>query len=115
MSSRPNILVVCGRNKRRSRTAEYMFKNDQRLSIRSVGLSPKSERQINVRDITWSSSILVMEQRQKTRILQSFRHLPLPPIKVLDIRDDYEYLDPELMEMLTEKINALLKTEWNID
>jgi protein-tyrosine-phosphatase len=46
ITEKPNILVVCGRNKRRSRTAEYVFKNDQRFNIRSVGLSPKSEQQI---------------------------------------------------------------------
>lgn len=41
---KPNILVVCGRNKIRSRTAEYLFKNDVRFNIRSVGLSSNSER-----------------------------------------------------------------------
>ena len=48
---RPNILVVCGRNKRRSRTAEHIFKNDSRFNIRSVGLSPKSDRKISEKDI----------------------------------------------------------------
>ncbi len=40
MTERPNILVVCGRNKKRSRTAEHIFKNDNRFNIRSAGLSP---------------------------------------------------------------------------
>jgi len=50
MTERPNILVVCGRNKKRSRTAEYIFKNDNRFNIRSAGLSPKSDRKISEND-----------------------------------------------------------------
>ena len=50
MTERPNILVVCGRNKKRSRTAEYIFKNDNRFNIRSVGLSSKSDRKISEND-----------------------------------------------------------------
>ena len=49
-TDRPNILVVCGRNKRRSRTAEYIFKNDSRFQIRSVGLSAKSDRELKEKD-----------------------------------------------------------------
>jgi predicted protein tyrosine phosphatase len=67
MIEKPNVLVVCGRNKRRSRTAEYIFKNDNRFNIRSVGLSPKSERQIKENDINWSDLIFVMEDGQGGR------------------------------------------------
>ena len=88
MKDRPNILVVCGRNKRRSRTAEYIFKNDSRFSIRSVGLSAKSNRQIGDRDIIWSDLIFVMEDGQASRVSGVFRHLGLPPIHVLNIPDD---------------------------
>ena len=42
MTERPNILVVCGRNKKRSRTAEYIFKNDDRFNIRSAPFSAES-------------------------------------------------------------------------
>ena len=55
----------------RSRTAEYIFKNDQRFNIRSVGLSPKSERQIKERDIEWAALIFVMEDGQGARISET--------------------------------------------
>ncbi len=106
---KPNLLVVCGRNKRRSRTAEYIFKNDQRFNLRSVGLSPKSERQIKEADIKWANLIFVMEDGQKTRILGTFKDMEIPPIEVLGIQDEFEYLDEELIEMLTERINSTLK------
>lgn len=111
---RPKILVVCGRNKRRSRTAEYIFKNDRRFSIRSAGLSPKSQRQIKVRDIEWADRILVMEDSQRTRISGTFRHLELPAIDVLYIDDEYEFLDANLITILTDEINLILKSVYNI-
>ncbi|MEB2777949.1 protein-tyrosine-phosphatase [Algoriphagus sp. D3-2-R+10] len=114
MKERPNILVVCGRNKRRSRTAEHIFKNDQRFSIRSVGLSPKSERQIKERDIDWADLIFVMEDSQSRRITGAFRHMELPEIEVLHIEDEYEYLDTELIEMLTDRINSTLRVIWEL-
>jgi predicted protein tyrosine phosphatase len=114
MNERPNLLVVCGRNKRRSRTAEHIFKNDQRFNIRSVGLSPKSERQIKERDIEWADLIFVMEDGQGGRISGTFRHLELPEIEVLHIEDEYEYLDGELIEMLTDRINSTLEVVYKI-
>ena len=112
MTERPNILVVCGRNKRRSRTAEYLFKNDNRFNIRSVGLSPKSDRRINEKDISWSDLVFVMEDQQNARIRGTYRNLEIPPIYVLHIADEYEYCDPELIDLLTQRINLTLEIEW---
>jgi protein-tyrosine phosphatase len=80
------------------------LQNDQRFNIRSVGLSPKSERQIKERDIEWTDLIFVMEQGQGVRIYGTYRHLELPEIE----EDEYEYLEPELIEMLTDRINSTL-------
>ena len=114
MTEIPNILVVCGRNKRRSRTAEYIFKNDMRINIKSVGLSPKSDKQIREDDVLWADRIYVMEQGQGARIAGTYRHLSLPPIEVLHIEDEYEYLEPELVEMLEDRINASLHVVYKI-
>jgi protein-tyrosine phosphatase len=105
---KPNILIVCGRNKRRSRTAEYIFKNDSRFNIRSAGLSEKSERLLSEKDVVWSDLIFAMEDKQKARIRELFRDINLPPIEVLHISDDYEYQDQVLIELLEEKINSFL-------
>ncbi len=113
MTYRPNILVVCGRNKKRSRTAESVFKNDNRFNIRSAGLSPKSDRKISGNDLSWSDLVFVMESEQKKKIQDLYRHLQLPPVEVLDIPDDYEFMDSELVEILTDKINNSLKTIYN--
>jgi predicted protein tyrosine phosphatase len=114
MNNKPNILVVCGKNRKRSRTAEYIFKNDSRFNIRSVGLRDKSERKISEKDIIWADLILAMEDGYKNWIMGLYRHMDLPQIEVLGINDEYEYLDPELIDLLEEKINSMLKIHYNI-
>jgi len=108
MIGRPNILVICGKNKRRSRTAEYIFKNDDRFNIRSAGLSPKSDRKISENDLNWASLVLVMETDHRAKIKELYRHLQLPKIEVLNIPDEYEYLDKELIGILNDKINHIV-------
>ncbi|MBL7779890.1 MAG: hypothetical protein JNM22_01650 [Saprospiraceae bacterium] len=108
MTERPNILVICGRNKKRSRTAEYIFKNDDRFHIRSAGLSPKSDRKISEKDLNWAHLVFVMETEQRAKIRELYRHLELPEIEVLHIPDDYEFMDEELIDMLTDRINVVL-------
>lgn len=107
---KPNILVVCGRNKIRSKTAEYLFKNDIRFNIRSVGLSQKSERKLNKKDIEWANLILVMENKHKLRIIDTYKGNKIPIIKILDIKDEYEYLDKELCNILEIKINNIIES-----
>lgn len=114
MTERPNILVVCGRNKKRSRTAEYIFKNDDRFNIRSAGLSPKSDRKISENDLNWADLVFVMETGQRAKIWDLYRHLELPKIEVLNIPDDYEFMNDELIEMLTDRINDTLKIVFKI-
>lgn len=103
MTERPHILVVCARNKKRSRTAEYIFKNDNRFAIRSVGLSVKSPRKISENDLNWASLVLVMENNHRAKIKDIYSFLDLPPIEVLGIPDYYEFMDVELKKYLRTK------------
>ena len=106
--NRPNILVVCGRNKKRSRTAEHIFKNDSRFGIRSAGLSPKSDRKISENDLNWADLVLVMEKNHRTKIFETYPHLSLPKIEILEIPDDYEFMDEGLIDLLSDRINEKL-------
>ncbi len=109
MHQKPNILVICGRNKKRSRTAESIFRNDSRFYIRSAGLSPQSERKVSEKDVNWADLIFVMESNQRSKLSSQFLHLELPQVEILHIPDDYEYMDEELIELLTEGINGVLQ------
>ncbi len=114
MTERPNILVICGRNKKRSRTAEHIFKNDYRFNIRSAGLSAKSDRKISENDLKWADLVFVMETGHRAKIWGLYRHLELPEIEVLNIADDYEFMDDELIEILTDRINDTLRIVYKI-
>jgi len=114
MTERPNILVVCGRNKKRSRTAEFIFKNDNRFNIRSVGLSPKSDRKLTENDLNWADLIFVMETGHRAKIQGLYRHMDLPAIEILNIADDYEFMDEELIDMLRDRINDALRIRYKL-
>ncbi|KAA6430501.1 protein-tyrosine-phosphatase [Dyadobacter flavalbus] len=111
---KPNILVICGRNKRRSRTAEHLFKNDDRFNIRSAGLSPQSNRKISENDLNWADLVLVMEGNQKMKIKKIYHYLQLPEIEVLNIPDDYEFMEDELVATLMLEINVVLAAKYNL-
>ena len=102
--SRPQILFVCGRNKWRSPTAERLYRNDRRIQVRSAGISSKSPHQISTADIQWADLILVMEENYSSWIRENFRALNLPPIKSLDIPDEYEFMDDELVELIRNSV-----------
>ncbi len=114
MPSRPTILVICGKNKKRSRTAEHLFNNDGRFAIRSVGLSPKSERKLSENDLHWAELVLVMETDHRAKIRELYRHMELLTIEVLHIPDEYEFMDSELVDILTDKVNGALKSHWDL-
>ncbi|PIP73750.1 MAG: protein-tyrosine-phosphatase [Candidatus Pacebacteria bacterium CG10_big_fil_rev_8_21_14_0_10_44_54] len=107
------ILVVCSRNKIRSLTAEVLYKNNPHIIVRSVGTSPSARRKITQANIDWADTILCMEQKHMQIIQQQFGKHNLPTLQVLDIADEYEYMDPELVEMLQREIELILSS--NLD
>lgn len=95
-----NFLFVCSRNQWRSPTAEKVLVR-KGLSARSVGTSPKAKRTISVRDICWASHIFVMEKKHKHRVQAMYPRLTkYKKIIVLDIPDEYKYMDPELIVII---------------
>ena len=50
-----------------------------------------------------------MEEKHKSRLGAEFSRLLVgKTIHVLDIPDEYKYLDPELVEQLEHSVNAIL-------
>jgi predicted protein tyrosine phosphatase len=100
------ILFVCARGKCRSRTAEELYRNAPGLEVRSCGVRASARRQISASDLEWADRVYVMESSQKAWLRERFQDLPLPPIEVLDIPDDFEFMDPELIQNLTICLEA---------
>lgn len=110
MPARLKVLFVCGRNKRRSPTAERVFKTDRRLEVRAVGLGETSPRQVTLADIQWADLILPMERKNAVRLKVQFSQIePFPPMEILDICDDYKFMDKKLVEILHETVEDALE------
>ncbi|RBP47121.1 low molecular weight protein tyrosine phosphatase family protein [Arenicella xantha] len=104
MLDQPTLLFICSRNKWRSPTAEKIYL-DKGFSARSAGTSPNAQRTVSVKDIQWSTHIFVMENKHKQRLIAKFtRLLDYKKIVVLDIPDDYQYMDADLVEILHDSI-----------
>ena len=111
---RLNILFVCSKNRWRSPTAEAIYRDDERISVRSRGTAKAAVQPIRSSDIAWADMILAMEDKHRQRILAEFPGgLKFKPVHVLDIPDDFRFMNAELMELLksaTEPlINEMLK------
>ena len=104
MPDKPHLLFVCGRNQWRSPTAEWLYRHDERVEVRSAGTSAVSRHRVSAVDIQWADLILVMEARYRTWIVTNFRTIKLPPIENLDVPDEYGYLDEELIGLLPRNV-----------
>lgn len=104
-----NLLFVCSRNQWRSPTAEALWRKRPGFNARSAGTSPNARKTVGADDIQWADVIFVMEKKHKTRLTADFGRLLLhKPVHVLDIPDEYQYMDPELVDELEARVSALL-------
>lgn len=104
-----HVLFICSRNQWRSPTAEQVWRRHPLLSVRSAGTSPSARRRVSADDIQWATVIMVMEEKHKSRLKAEFsRLLDGRVIHVLDIPDDYRYMDPELVEQVEQSVASLL-------
>ena len=104
-----NVLFVCSRNQWRSPTAEHVWRRTPGVSVRSAGTSRTARRRLTVADIRWADLILVMEEKHKSRIQADFRdETRYKNLIVLDIPDDYKFMDPELTALLEERCAAYI-------
>ena len=105
-----NLLFICSRNQWRSPTAEKIYSKDPRVNARSAGTSPRAKRTVNAKDLQWADLIFVMEYKHKDRLKAEYnRVLQYKKIIVLDIPDDYLYMDEELVEILEIAIEGYLE------
>lgn len=96
-------------NKWRSPTSEAIFQRHDGVNARSAGTSRKARRQVNVTDIRWADLICVMEEKHLSRLRANFRsEVNCKEIYVLDIPDDYQFMDPELIDLIRDAVQPLI-------
>jgi len=104
-----NILFVCSRNNWRSPTAESIYKGRQDHQVKSAGTEPSARVRVSARDILWADLIFAMEKKHKQRLVDKFpNETENKTIVILDIEDEYSYMDKELIEMIKLSVDAYL-------
>lgn len=98
------LLFVCSQNKLRSPTAETIFANHSGVEVDSAGLNNDAITPLTPEHIEWADLIIVMEKAHRNRLNTKFRrHLQGKRVAVLDIPDDYDYMDPALIKLLEQR------------
>lgn len=104
------VLFLCSRNHWRSPTAEAVYRDDPRVEVSSAGVSSAARRRVTEKLLLWADLILVMEHWQKKRLRDEFNEIyPDLNVAVLDIPDDYEFMDPALIELIRERVEPLIR------
>jgi predicted protein tyrosine phosphatase len=95
----PNLLFICSKNQWRSPTAELLFKGHQLHHARSAGTGNKARIKLNQKLTDWADVVFVMEYKHRDIIKQQF-DVREKQLVVLNIPDNYQFNDPELIEIL---------------
>jgi predicted protein tyrosine phosphatase len=104
------ILFVCGKNRRRSPTAEAIFGGMNGIEVSSAGTSVEAECPVSADLLKWADRVFVMEQRQRRHLQAHFASaLKDKKIICLNIPDIYFYMQPELVELLRAKVLRYLR------
>ena len=107
-----NLLFICSRNKWRSPTAEALWRQRPGFSARSAGTSPNARKTVGAADLQWADCIFVMEKKHKNRLQAEFgRIVQFKTIYVLEIPDDYKFMDQELIDELEARVGTFLPSE----
>lgn len=99
-----NVLFVCSAHVRRSRTAEEIYRDDPRFTVRSAGLGELTDRPVNEELLEWADLVAVMEAEQRRFIMDRFpRASHWARIVVLGIPDVYSFRDPALVDEIRSR------------
>ena len=100
-----HLLFVCSENRLRSPTAEAVFHEYEGIEAIGAGTNSDAETPVGGDLIEWADVILVMEKCHRTKISKKYKELLKgKKLAVLDIPDIYEFMQPELIQLLKVKV-----------
>ena len=103
------VLFVCSQNRLRSPTAEQVFSARADLECNSAGLNHDAENPVTSELVEWAEFIFVMEKAHRNKLRRKFKsHLGKARVICLEIPDEYEYMDPDLIRLLKNKVGRFL-------
>ena len=106
---RVRVLFLCNQNRLRSPTAEVLFRDRPGLEVKSAGCRTDSVAPVTREMLEWADLIFVMEKSQRNLIRKRFEDIYQHKRMVcLYIEDIYDYMDPTLIRLLTERVEPHL-------
>jgi len=103
------VLFVCSQNKLRSPTAEQVFSAVPGLDCSSAGTNNDAENPLSAELVAWAHVVVVMEKQHRTKVARRFRvQLAGKRVVCMDIPDNYEFMQPELIELLRARASRFL-------
>jgi predicted protein tyrosine phosphatase len=103
------LLFLCSRNQWRSPTAEALFRDHPRYEARSAGTVERARAKVTAGHIGWADLIFCMEKKHAAAVAERFAtELDDKPLIVLRIPDDFQFMDPALIELLRSELAAHL-------
>jgi predicted protein tyrosine phosphatase len=106
-----NVLFICSQNRLRSPTAEQIFADWPGIETRSAGLGNDADVAVTSELLVWSDMIFVMEKIHRSKLSKKFeRDLKGKRIVCLDIPDNYDFMEPALIQILKRKVTPFLPT-----
>jgi predicted protein tyrosine phosphatase len=108
--SRPRrVLFVCEGNLHRSPTAETLYASTTGLHVRSAGTSALSRSEVTEELLEWADIVCVMESWLAKVLKRRFPgKLDQKTVLELDVPDMFEWMEPELVELLKKQLTPHL-------
>ena len=104
-----NILFICTQNRLRSPTAEEVFSTWPGVETQSAGLGNDATTPVSPELIAWSNIIFVMEKAHRNKLSRKFKkHMNGKRVICLDIPDEFNFMDPALVQILKSRVPKLL-------
>ena len=105
-----HVLFICSQNRLRSPTAEQVFADWPGIETASAGLKPDADVPVSPELLRWADLVFVMEPAHRSRLSSRFQPwLGGKRIVCLDIPDDYDFMQPTLVELLERKVAPFLR------
>lgn len=105
-----NVLFICSMNQWRSPTAEAIYQQKPLINARSAGTSSNARHQVSPDDIKWADLVIAMEEKHLRRLLADHPEaMKYREFHVLEIEDNYKFMAPDLIRVLHEAVDPLLK------
>lgn len=102
-------LFVCSQNRLRSPTAEEVFSKYPGVECQSAGTHESAIVPLDPELLEWAEIVFFMESAHRNRVGRKFKkYLNGKRLIVLDIPDEYEFMEPALVRLLEAKVGPLL-------